>query len=224
MNNPSQLIKSPGFTLGAIEVIRKRGYSLEANQPSELAEINVFNAYRKIAENNSQLKKKIRRLTCNRYDLAFPSIAAGAVSDILFNTQRDVLKSLNKLNCGERKKFNLETGAYANQVHTPLESMKFWNGLLDEEMPFAISYNVKVLTDERILDKAHEIPKIQHASLVIGRRFNKEKKVCKFLVRNTYKKGDIEMNQQYTPDGENVWVKAIDLVKSTSFTTYIEPE
>ncbi len=221
LNNPKKMINSAGHTFQAVDIIQKRGYCLEANQPSSLDDQNLFDAYRMITEKNSQLKKQIGRLSCSRYEMAFPGLAPGALSEIVFHTQKNLLKSINEKNCNPRKNFAYDSDIFINYKHAPLESISVWNDLLDKEKPFGISYNPNILSDGRILDKAHENPKTYHASLVIARRFNKEKKVCEFLVRNTYRKGAIELDEEYTPENENYWVNAMDLVKATQQTTFI---
>lgn len=116
------------------------------------------------------------------------------------------------------KKFNTVTEMRSEPENRSLEFNRKLNRDLTRFRMLAIDYNSQVLS------AGHEAPWTQsnHASLLIGRRFNKNKNRCEYLLRNNEKGcADYVAGLECHPTYNHVWVPSDRILRSISSYTYL---
>lgn len=113
--------------------------------------------------------------------------------------------------------FSAMTETRKNQAE-PFVFEKALNTVLTRHRMIAIEYNSAALTSA----KSAAWTQTDHASVLIGRRFNKERKRCEYLVRNNEKScADYSKDFECASSYNHVWVPREVLLRAVSSFTYL---
>jgi C1A family cysteine protease len=170
----------------------------------------------KIKRDNSVENKKIYS---DALKAMFPNLKPEEYLDIIDKAARaDLLNMLSDRACSPR--INIEKFKVVSEL-AYLESgkNKLFNQIdeqLDKENIVSIGYNSTILMDTESEETG------MHASLVVGRRLNKENGECEYLVRNSWGRGCSSYDKKLTWEEGNIWVPKSLLVKDILNVTYIE--
>ena len=141
---------------------------------------------------------------------------------IVESTDKNLLEELNALACKKRYVVGADE---AKQVakKDPADFLKNMNQLIDSQKPFHISYEQALLYDGPIIQKQNQETAYNHSSIIMGRRFNKEKNVCEYLIRNSYGPEHSEaMNIDHTQEEGHQWVNVEFLLERANYISYFK--
>lgn len=218
--NVSKSLDDGGKVHEAIERLNKIGVCEESDLPSENPLISVYDAYTKIIEESKNRTKGKSKKICGLEMAVFGSVNPWDYERILSSGSKTAIEDLVNTACKVRQKVNLKVEKIYSENSPPIPNYNKWNELLNSNTPIEIMYEPDVFKNGAI-DVRPGADQPPHSSIVIARRFNKEKKVCEFLVRDTYPHPKID--EDYTAENEqSIWVNAIDLIKHTYRYTYIK--
>lgn len=210
-------------TIAAIDKMKEVGVCLESDQPSELKTMSLLEAYQKIRKENERSQREGQRpLICSPEQSAFPAIEFTEFGRIVEATEKNLLEKLNSMACSKRYVVGTDT---ANQVvkKNPADFLKRMNSLIDSKKPFHISYEQALLYDGPVIQKENKETAYNHSSIIMGRRFNKEKNVCEFLIRNSYGSEQSDyMNVDHTQEEGHQWVNVEFLLERADNISYFD--
>jgi len=152
----------------------------------------------------------------------FPTLLESQVLQIAEKSmQIDFLTNLKNQACRKRerkKQFSFtECKSFgASLVHTS-KHFECIDKALASGSALYISYNGSVLEDPNIYQSS-----ANHASSIVGRRFNQDTKVCEYLVRNSWGEKCDKYSRNYTCEKGNIWIPRALLMKHTGQAAYLE--
>ncbi len=198
-----------GWTAKAIENAAAKGICKESDSPSEyFVEDKDIGDFIKSAEDPfSQLYSPPTFLDAGSSKSLCLSEKSPFLNDlhkvITHSQPNNIMYQLNEKRC-EGKRLTLQPDKYAVEENKgpKVDLIKSIHETLNKKNPASIGYNVKFLKDERTEGN--------HASIVVGRRYNQEANSCQFLIRNSWGSGCKNYAEPYSlqencNDG-HIWV------------------
>jgi hypothetical protein len=199
-----------GFINSAIEDSKTQGICLEQDLPSSDYEfsklgydLNQF--YNEIDKLGEQYRDKkihnIPALLCSKIVQVFPNLDLIEFDNILLNSSKsDTFKKLADKNCKLYKGDDLKS----LRINT-ISNQKNIFPTIDEQLNkgniIGIAYKGNILTGFQ-----NNSPYANHASSIIGRRFNDKNNSCEYLIRNSYGKDCVSYSKDYECQNGNVWI------------------
>lgn len=149
------------------------------------------------------------------------SSLTGAITDIINKANKSKVLSKIEASCSSRKPLTKPI-LPLSKWGSPSEHMAQVNQNLSKNIPTIISYDAQKIFGE----DARVRPSIpNHASSIVGRRWNDQTKTCEFKLRNTW--GTSWCPSSRFPadrcDEGNVWLTAKELAPFISITTHTLP-
>jgi C1A family cysteine protease len=201
--------------------IKKGGACLERNLRSE---DNGFASLKKTLTEIDTIKKNSKLspvVSCSAAPRAmFPYIATNDFVSIIENSNKtDFMSLLSDKSCYPRINLNNVKVKYSMAI---LESgrNKLCNEIdkqLDNKNIAAIGYN-----SEALYNIDAKVGIANHASVVVGRRFNSTKGECEYLIRNSWGRGCNQYDGRLNCEEGHIWMPKSVLVKGLQDVTYLE--
>lgn len=218
--NVSKSLDDGGKVHDAIERLNKIGVCTETDLPSENTRVSVYDAYVKIISKSKNRTRGKPKKSCSLEMSVFGMVDPWDYERILNSGSKTAIEDLVNKACKVRQKVKLKVDKIYCENSPPMQNFNKWDELLNSNTPIEIMYEPDVFKNGAI-DVRRGVEEPPHSSIVIARRFNKEKKVCEFLVRDTYPHP--KLDEDYTAENDqSVWVNAIDLIKHTYRYTFLK--
>lgn len=197
-----------GYPYFALEQSIKRGVCRESDSPSEFFGNNTdIKDYIKKLEDSAE--KSWGRYLYNNLRRS-PTSDCNPLQKQLSRTYEVVQKSLptnvmyklNEARCEGRripvKVPGLNWAGYGDKSHSKMRIINFIDHYLSHNMPVVADYDAAIF--------AHAPQQGAHASVIVGRRFNKETNKCEFLIRNSWGKSCAYYGSRHQCEDGNIWV------------------
>jgi len=141
-----------------------------------------------------------------------PSLSDSELNAIVRNRSTNLLKQLRKRSCEDKINITGTVHSHNSDIKENISS-QLSNGNI-----VAIAYNADVL-----MDKSEASGLSDHASSVVGQRWNSDTHQCEFLLRNSWGADCYYADSSYDcePDG-HIWIPSKTLEESTSEVSYIK--
>lgn len=198
-----------GWTAEAIENSVTKGVCKESDSPSEYfgEDKDIGNYIKSVEDPFSKLYSQQTFLDAGSPKPLCLSEKSPFLNDlqkvITHSQPNNIMYQLNEKRC-EGKRLSLQPDKYAVEENEgpKVDLIKSLHETLDKKNPATIGYNAKFLLDERSQGN--------HASIVVGRRYNQEAKSCQFLIRNSWGSGCKNYAIPYSApsncDDGHIWV------------------
>ena len=212
-----------GHSVEALDIITAKGLCKESASPSEYFGENkniedyiksVENPFNNIYSQSSFLYAVKKEPLCLAKDA--PSLKE--ISKVLAYSQpQNIMYNLNSERCDSKRiNINKEKFQFSHGTGRQSHIVKSIDVQLDKKMPIIIDYESGFLHGSRA--------PARHASLVIGRRFNKENSKCEYLIRNSWGTncGKYAMPYLYPENCTegNIWVSQEVMYHNLKRTTF----
>ena len=153
----------------------------------------------------------------------FPSLLESQVLQIAEKSlQIDFLTNLKNQACRKRerkKQFSFtECKSFGASLADTAKHFECIDKALASGSALYIGYNSGVLENPNIYQNIDN----NHASSIVGRRFNKNTKVCEYLVRNSWGEKCDKYSRNYTCEKGNIWIPRALLMKHSYQAAYLE--
>ncbi|MEA9358517.1 hypothetical protein SHI21_19935 [Bacteriovorax sp. PP10] len=185
--------------------------------------MTALETFSKSYKNASEAEKKILiENICSQADLKdglkyiFPNKSTGEIGKILDNLGSNAYRKLS-LSCSKI----IPPGLKNLKVKSDHGSSTFetMDKQLENGNIVGIHYNAGVFADYR--DK---FSSMNHASTIVGRRFNPKTNSCDYLIRNSYGKSCQKMNEDYECVNGHIWIAEDYLKYSNTLKSIIYVE
>jgi hypothetical protein len=227
-----------GFVYQTLKIDAERGFCTEKDMPSTgensrslgiLSELARIENFARVLETSmdvlsSPSMKKTYMDICGQFlgviRETFPKISPSDLEAILSqSTYLDISKNLIDQSCRTRIKprQNLAVQQYFYPNGSRDDKIAKMNEILNSQNIMAISYNSGILNNP---SNPRDVNGGAHASVVVGRRWDKKSNSCQFLVRNSWGK-DCSYTTADCQDG-NLWIPAASLSDSVREIDFIK--
>lgn len=212
-----------GLSTEALDAITAKGICKESTSPSEYFSENkdigdfiksVENPFDNIYSQSSFLYAVKKEPLC----LAKEAPSLKEISKVLSYSQpNNIMYNLNNQRCaGKRININNEDYKFSTVKDRRSKMIQSLDDQLDKKQPSLISYESGFFKNSRA--------PASHASLVIGRRFNKNNLKCEYLIRNSWGTSCKNYEKRYS-DPENctegnIWVAQEVMYDNINRTTF----
>lgn len=215
-------------------------YSGDAQELSEI--LNFFNGdlsffKNSISEAMQENPEEFSSIVCRAVGEGFNSLFPGdnmqdlerAIAD---PEAKDIFLAIARKRCqGRRQAFDFDyvsvgfAGPSAgNDVESKPTSQEGFSATIDEALDAGaiagIFYNPIFMVRAEVDDAQARV--FSHASTVVGRKWNSEKKSCEYLIRNSWGSTCDHYNNDVKCEAGNIWVSEAQLEKATRGVQYIK--
>lgn len=209
-----------GNTLKCLEAMKKRGACLEEDLNSEDNGITWLN--QNLKRLDEVQRSRVEETCRNGYEAAqnlFPEIAGKTFSKILGHiTDEQLVTELARVQCKPRIDVNLEFAEVKASDAGLLPMIEALDAQITAENPVGIAYNPDFLKDRESFSE-----EANHASTIVGRRYNEVSGECEYLLRNSWGRGCGQYVYECEPGQEgNVWIPQGALARSLRDIQYIK--
>ncbi|MNJ94880.1 Papain family cysteine protease [compost metagenome] len=194
---------------------KKGGACLEQNLRSEdNGYSSLFNTLTKIEETKRGLAKG--SACYDSITATYPNLPEKDYVEVVEKTSRaEVVRALSDKACGPRIPLN----DIKVEVMTKSAEKNFKT--IDEQLAqgniVSVAYNVHVLVDPDDMSG-----KPNHASVLVGRKYDKKTRQCQYLIRNSWGRGCGSYSESWKCEEGNVWVSKEALSRGLYGVTYLK--
>jgi hypothetical protein len=148
------------------------------------------------------------------------------VSIIAESSVRNVVYDINTAACAN-KRISAPAGLTMQGASNTGQDIVSPNGVLaqidtqlNQKNPVAIMYGSIALRDRH----SPYMWAADHASIIVGRKWNPVTHDCDYLIRNSWGKGDSRYDSFYQSEAGNIWVPKEEIFKSVAAIDYLQSQ
>lgn len=212
-----------GYTSEALKETIINGVCLEKNFKSDNS--NLIMAKKRLAsieafKDQSAISPINTNKCLQEYSSAlaiFPKVKLKDFTDIMQKSDINYIENLADKSCEPRVKLDqYKAISQTGDPQNPEESMQMFNTIdqqLENKNIVLINYNASILKPNS---------QNNHSSTVVGRKYNKEKKQCEYLIRNSWGASCKEYQIGIRCENGYIWMPKAELAKTLYRINYLE--
>lgn len=214
-----------GWIKDSIDYTLKKGLCLEDSVRSSdfrFAEVASFIEALRSLEKDKAQNDFVDCSKINRADWrqVFPELSNSQVVDVLYRAgKNEILREMIKEGCHAKRIRDLKIKTNMIRTYNQEEKHKILSaidGQLNNQNIIGISYYSSILRGP--LTSLYG----EHASTIVGRRYNKSNRTCEYLVRNTWGDSCSGYYKNYECEKGNAWIPRNQIAKGVFRATYLE--